>query len=167
MTPTRCPSPGGQRAPPAYLGRPQGPDDVHQPPLILRSHAVDAAGRHHQREPLGQRGRRLQRTALCTPESEDSNCWTPAAWGEEDPGCPLSRPPRTHAAPAAPGRTEAASALHPSPPLPSPPSMCFTRADGIAVQCDPGLANHILCPLAPRSASERTEDTQRSPCASG
>lgn len=53
----------------------------------------------------------------------------------------------------------------PPPPLPLPPSMCFTRADGIAVQCDPGLANHILCPLSPRSASERTEDTQRSPCA--
>lgn len=53
-------------------------------------------------------------------------------------------------------------------PLPcAPPSMCFTRADGTAVQCDPGLTNRILCSLAPQSGSERTEDTQKSPWAFG
>lgn len=33
---------------PAYLGRPQGPDDVHQPPFILRSYTVDAVWGHHK-----------------------------------------------------------------------------------------------------------------------
>ena len=53
----------------------------------------------------------------CAPESEGFSCRTPAARGKQNPGRPLSRPPRTHAAPAVPGRTAAASALHPSPPL--------------------------------------------------
>ena len=113
--PTRGPSPSGQRAPPAYLGRPQGPDDVHQPPLVLRGHAVDAAWGHHQREPLGQRGRCLQRTALCMPERGDFSCRTPAALGKENPGRPLSRPLRTLRSTTMPGRTVAASALHPAP----------------------------------------------------
>ena len=98
---------------------------MHQPPLVLRGHAVDAAGGHHQREPLGQRGRRLQRTALCMPESGDFSCQTPAALGKENPGRPLSRPLRTLCSTTTPGRTVAASALHPaqffssfsSPPL--------------------------------------------------
>lgn len=33
---------------PAYLGSPQGPDDVHQPPFILQSYTVDAVWGHHK-----------------------------------------------------------------------------------------------------------------------
>lgn len=54
-----------------YLGRAQGPDDVHQPSLILWGHTVDAVRGHHKGEPLGQGGGCLQCAALGAKVSGD------------------------------------------------------------------------------------------------